>query len=282
MKTLINPSDQLSLLFEEPAKLLYMPEPEAQLKTCDVIPFQTPEPDPVRGEEISKQIIELFDGLRYKHAIWDVFSDFCALSALSISNSVDKRKSQWEPREQEYLRVVGKYERKEVDLFPKIFGLLADALEYYGPKDVLGDIFQQLEITNKNTGQFFTPQHISDLMGELQFTPDLGEVISKQGYVTLHEPAVGGGSLVFGFCKAMAKAGFNYQRQLHVTAIDLDLRCAQMAYIQMTLLGIPGVVYHGNTLSLEMYSSWCTPLHILHGWFWRGAGRLVQSAESAV
>lgn len=33
-----------------------------------------------------------------------------------------------------------------------------------------------------------------------------------------------------------------------------------------SLLGIPAVVVHGNTLTQEEYSRWYTPFHILHGW----------------
>jgi hypothetical protein len=42
-----------------------------------------------------------------------------------------------------------------------------------------------------------------------------------------------------------------------------------MAYAQLTLMHIPAVVVHGNTLSLEESDHWYTPAHILGGWNWK-------------
>ena len=50
----------------------------------------------------------------------------------------------------------------------------------------------------------------------------------------------------------------NYQEHLHVTAIDVDPKCVHMAYIQFTLLHIPVVIVHGNTLAMQKYKHWFT------------------------
>jgi hypothetical protein len=42
-----------------------------------------------------------------------------------------------------------------------------------------------------------------------------------------------------------------------------------MCYLQLSLLGIPAVVYNGNTLSMEMYSEWRTPMYIIGGWWYK-------------
>jgi hypothetical protein len=39
-----------------------------------------------------------------------------------------------------------------------------------------------------------------------------------------------------------------------------------MAYVQLSLLHIPAVVYHGNSLSVETWSTWRTPAHVLGFW----------------
>jgi len=39
-----------------------------------------------------------------------------------------------------------------------------------------------------------------------------------------------------------------------------------MAYVQLSLLGIPAVVVHGNALSLDVWGVWYTPAHVLVGW----------------
>ena len=37
------------------------------------------------------------------------------------------------------------------------------------------------------------------------------------------------------------------------------LKLRLMAYIQLSLYGIPAVVIHGNTLTMETWSHWYTP-----------------------
>lgn len=61
----------------------------------------------------------------------------------------------------------------------------------------------------------------------------------------------------------------NYQQHMHVVAQDLDEKAVHMAYVQLSLMHIPAVVIHGNTLSLEERARWYTPAHILGGWGWR-------------
>lgn len=39
-----------------------------------------------------------------------------------------------------------------------------------------------------------------------------------------------------------------------------------MAYVQLSLLHIPAVVYHGNSLTVETWSTWRTPAHVLGFW----------------
>ena len=63
----------------------------------------------------------------------------------------------------------------------------------------------------------------------------------------------------------LMSAGINYQRALHVTATDVDLKCVHMGYVQFALLGIPAVVLHGNSISLgRMESLEYAPAH--PGW----------------
>ena len=52
-----------------------------------------------------------------------------------------------------------------------------------------------------------------------------------------------------------------------------------MCYLQLALYGIPAVVVHGNSLTLEEWSRWYTPVYILEGWGWRSRRAVEQSAE---
>jgi hypothetical protein len=80
---------------------------------------------------------------------------------------------------------------------------------------------------------------------------------------------------------AMQERGLNYQRDVHVTAIDLDSTAAMMAYVQLSLMHVPAVVVHGNTLTLEQYSQWFTPAHIMDNWSSRlSRSRAERAAEA--
>lgn len=200
---------------------------------------------------------------RYRSA--EVFRDFCELSALSVSNAVDR--AQVEAREARYLKIVSRYERAEVERFPQLLGELVLALEN-GFDDCLGRIFMALEFGDAWRGQFFTPYEISSMMARMTMY-DAGALIEQQGFITLCEPAVGAGGMVVACAEVLRDLGINYQQALHVTAIDVDETAAHMAYIQFTLLHIPAIVIHGNALSGETWSHWVTPAHVLGRWDYR-------------
>ncbi len=142
----------------------------------------------------SKELVKLIERVSYRHASWQVFSDFIEMAAISLSNLVD-----WihkEKREARYLEIIRGYEKKEQEIFPKMFARLIEALEYEsttnGPSDVLGEVFHNLELHNKWKGQFFKPQNICDMMG-LMVCGDKGQAEEKD-FITLNEPACGSGA----------------------------------------------------------------------------------------
>ncbi len=234
-------------------------------------------------KDAKKDLINFIHQLSNRHSTWEVFSDFCEMSALSVSNSVDWR--QWKEREKRYLEIIARYEKKEQAIFPAMFASLVQALDdeltTNGPGDVLGRVYHELELHNKHKGQFFTPNNICDMMGELTLSEqDFQDPINENGYITLSEPACGSGAMVLGFCKAMEKRGFNYCDQLVVTAVDVDLKCVHMAYLQFSLYGIPAVVIHGNTLSVQEWSRWYTPVYVLNGWIRKQACGMTEKANA--
>ncbi|HZR37573.1 MAG TPA: N-6 DNA methylase [Nevskia sp.] len=230
---------------------------------------------PVERPNLAKRL----RAFAYRFTLWEVWSDFIALSALSLVNGVDRRPAQWRAREDEYLQITRKYAPEELQLFTQAFADLVLLLEEE-PRDVLGATFMDLDLGNKWSGQFFTPMHVCDLMAGITLT-DLPDVIARQGFITVCEPAVGGGAMVIALYRQMCKQGFNPQRQVHVTATDVDIRAVHMAYIQFSLLHIPAIVVHGNSLSLEQHSVWPTPAHVLDFWGPKLARR-AQASNSAV
>lgn len=214
------------------------------------------------------EIIKAIRNLRGYHSTWEVFQDFLAISSISISNCVD-----WGPqkeREKEYLQIINKYPPEEQSKLAEIFAVLVAELEHAsqtdGPYDVLGEVFHGLELHNKYHGQFFTPFHICEMMGRMTVGDETDKVIQEQGYISLCEPCVGAGGMVLGFANAMQKNNLNYQTELCVTACDIDIKCVHMAYLQLSLFGIPATIIHGNSLSMEQWSVWHTPAYMLGLW----------------
>ena len=133
--------------------------------------------------------------------------------------------------------------------------------------DILGHTFMQMELGNQAKGQIFTPYPVCQMSARMVFDENQTEkIISDRGFITLNEPASGGGAMIIAFAEAMKEADINYQQHLHVTAIDIDIKAVCMTYIQLTLLHIPAIIIHGNALSLDEWSHWYTPAHILGGW----------------
>jgi len=190
--------------------------------------------------------------------------DFVEMAATAYSNVVDRHHAP--EREARYMDIVKRYTKAEVDRFCFALASLVACYERVGFDDVLGRIYMELELGNKWAGQFFTPYQVSRAMARMTLAQDLPDKIAQHGFVTANDPATGGGAMVIALAEEMQLQGFNYQTQLHVTAQDIDIKAVHMAYIQFTLLHIPAVIIHGNTLLVETREVWYTPAHILGGW----------------
>lgn len=196
--------------------------------------------------------------------LWEVFADFVALCALAISNSADLR--QFREREAEYMHRIKPYSPADLSKFAEGLALvrLALANEY---SDFLGSLYMFLELGNSWRGQIFTPYSVCKVMASLTMpVGELRETIDRAGHVTVLDPAVGGGAMLIATAEHFAEAGFEVSRTMHATAVDVDLVAVHMCYVQLSLLGVPATVVHGNSLTLEQHSVWYTPAHVFCGW----------------
>lgn len=218
--------------------------------------------------EHRKALIKLLREASGRHNLWDVFNDFVTMAALAVANAVDLR--QRDEREAEYMRMVTRYEPRELALFPQMLAITTEALEAE-PRDFLGEVFGELELGNAARGQFFTPSELCRAMASITVGPaeELQRLVDQRGYIRVHEPACGAGAMLIAFAEEFAARGFSRSRQMHVVAIDVDRRAALMCYLQLSLLGIPAEIIVGNALTLECREQWFTPVHILEGWSWR-------------
>jgi hypothetical protein len=203
--------------------------------------------------------------LSHSRHLWDIWRDWTEMMALAIANVVDLR--QYQKREARYLAIAGRYDREDLTHFARAYALLVEAMEFSdGDQDLLGELFMELDLGNHFQGQFFTPIQVCKMMGLMTFGDDVKQHIAARGYFTANDPRIGGGAMIIGLASAMREQGFNPQKQLHVTGVDCDERSVHMAYVQLSLLYIPAVIVHGNSLTLDEHEHWYTPAHILDGW----------------
>ena len=200
--------------------------------------------------------MKCLQSIEYGRNNYDVFQDFLNLASLSFHNVIAKDKKV----EKEYLDIIGRYKNKKQ--FAELLVITTLALEEK-PHDFLGDIFMSAGFGNVRGGQFFTPYHLSKMMSDITIGDNFKEQIEKDGYVTLSEPCCGAGGMIIAASEVMKEKGFNPQTQMRFTGIDIDLKCCQMAYIQTSLLGLRGQIYHGNTISMEMWKKFITPMSII-------------------
>jgi len=214
-----------------------------------------------------KEFLATFRRLSSRQQPWRVWSDFVEMAACAISNSVDR--SNYEPREKRYLEIARGYEQSELEQFPKLLACTVQALDQNPEQDFLGDLFQELELSNHWKGQFFTPYNLCKAMAEIS-ADGLQDRIKEKGFVTVNDPACGAGALLIAFANVTRSRGVNFQRHVLFVAQDIDPTAAYMCYIQLSLLSCPGYVIVGDTLSRPGLHPendvWYTPMWFVGGW----------------
>lgn len=207
--------------------------------------------------DYKKEFMNCLQSIEYGRNNYDIFQDFLALATLSFHNVIAKD----EKVEKEYLKIISKYKNNKK--FPELLAITTSALDEK-MQDFLGDIFMSAGFGNVRGGQFFTPYHLSKMIAECTFNDDvMKQQIEEKGFFTLSEPCCGAGGMIIALSDIMLQKGFNPQTQMRFTGIDIDLKCCQMAYIQTSLLGLRGQIYHGNTISMEMWKRFITPMSII-------------------
>lgn len=192
-----------------------------------------------------KAFISLFNQTARYHHRHQVFEDFVSCSVIALQNAL----SFCEKREQKYLRIVARYEKKDVVRMAELLAHVVNGLDD-SPGDFLGQVFMQLELGDKYRGQFFTPWDVGIMMARMQLG-NVADNFADKPFITLAEPACGAGCMALAFAAVLRDAGYSPHRYLWVSATDIDPLAAGMAYIQLTLCGVPGEVVIGNSLCDE-------------------------------
>jgi len=238
-------------------------------------------------EPAEKEFAKTFDSLCEARSRWNIWNDFVHLSAYTLSNAIDPIHR--EKREKDYMTMCSGYSEKEMLAFSELFGIVTTALEDDPNQDFLGRMYMMLDLGNKNTGQFFTPYNVSKMCAVLSSGVDeLTEEIEKCHYTTAHDCCIGGGAMLIGLANALREQDINYQRKVMFIAQDIDHTCCCMAYIQLSLLGCPGYVVCGNSLTEPLTGdplfapmdreTFITPMYLAFDWEFRRRYHLMMKA----
>lgn len=208
--------------------------------------------------DFKREIVKEILALSGSRAPYNIFYDWVECMALAIANSTTYRHDEiWQRRENQYLNIINSYDDKG-ESFIKMYGFLTLAFEDY-MGDILGEIYMESGCNNKNTGQFFTPYHVSKTMAELSITKkDLTKPIN------LYEPSCGAGSAIIATAEVLKEKDINYQKSMNVVAQDLDWKAVYMTYIQLSMLGIKATVVQGDTLAEPFTGSGYPPERVFY------------------
>jgi len=170
--------------------------------------------------------------LARRHGVHSIFSDFLTLLMCAFSLG---------QREEEYLKTIRKYEKPEAYKISEALAALIVEMtgDGTGMVDVLGDYFERFLSYGRN-GQFFTPQHLCDMMARLMnpITP-LERIL---------DPACGSGRMLMAMAKLNRFATF--------FGADNDRNCAMMCAINMCLNSMYGEVAWMNSITNQFYAAW--------------------------
>jgi hypothetical protein len=177
-----------------------------------------------------KKFAVAFNRIAHSKSEETVFTDYLDMVICALSGG---------KYEDEYLSIVKRYRREEIDMFCELMAEMLIVMDNHGAGlvDCLGE-FYQTNLSRGKHGQFFTPQHVSDFMAEITMDKSVTDK-------TIHDPACGSGRMLLAAAKV--------SRDNYFTGADIDSRCAKMCVINLCLNGLRGEVAHMNSLSGEIW-----------------------------
>lgn len=230
---------------------------------------RVPDNEPkIKYEKIStiNDIIKLLDTGSYKVGRHELLSDVFQCGAIAIANKFDRRQAK--KREETYLSIIKKYDKDTQQLITEIFAeisvLLLSQIDM-GFDDYLGELYMLSETSNSKVGQFFTPYSVSKACAEACIDEKtVNEYIEKDKILTINEPACGAGGMIIAAIDILYnRYRLNYSRNVFVECSDVDQRCVHMTYLQLSLIGVPAIVYQRDTLTMKTWQKWETPAYIM-------------------
>lgn len=238
-----------------------------------------------RLQDREKEFLKLFDQLTYSRSAWQAWEDLMTVMACSISNAADRTPDKFQRREEWYAQAIERLGGVEIPA--RMLGIITMALEENPDQDFLGTLYMCLNLGSHWHGQFFTPYNVCQMMAEMNFGDGIQAEIERKGYISICDPCVGAGAMLIAAANAMKKAKANYQTNAVFVGQDIDRVVAMMAYIQISLIGCPGYIIIGNSITNppagevlfpqegEGQEIWITPLFMHKVWEMRRAKELL-------
>lgn len=231
-------------------------------------------------KERHQAILKKLNSLSGRYSRYQIWCDFVTWAALSISNAIDKLNAP--QREEQAGNIVQKYTEAEKKVLSDMFAEFVLAMEEDPDQDFLGELFMMCEFGNDAGGQFFTPYDVCRAMAAINMDTKIKDQIKEKGFVSCNDCACGAGALLVAFANECRRAGINFQTSVLFVAQDIDYLAACMCYLQMSILGLPGYVYVGNTLTdpcvsadgrgllpINPQNCFFTPMFFSDVWTWR-------------
>jgi type I restriction-modification system DNA methylase subunit len=200
--------------------------------------------------EYHREFIKILESIKPGKHLYETFSDWLVIASASLY-SWKKDKAV----EEEYAEAAKAYTPKELDKHGELLLVTVDALEdmikSFPGCDFLGEVFTAANLGSERNGQFFTPYIVSYMMAKMMY----GNGTRAHGRVEMIEdPCCGaGGMLVAGAMAIQELDVRDYQKDYLYVGQDIDSRCARMAFIQTSLMGLPAVITHGDSLTNKIY-----------------------------
>jgi hypothetical protein len=146
-----------------------------------------------------------------------------------------------------YMKIMGTYGPRQpgtehpADHFAHAMGEWMLAMQQH-PADYLGLMYEQESAVNTYSGQFFTPESLTELMAQLTMPDELPDT------AMVSDPACGSGRMLI--------AGIRRNRYATFVGTDVDLTCVRMTALNCLVRNANTYVIHGNSLSLETWGGY--------------------------
>lgn len=226
---------------------------------------------------------------RHQYPVW---ADLWEMWALTIMNPLTKQlysgseklEKVWQDRENRYLQIIKRYKKSEIETITEMFAAMVQEFERNPWQDFAGQMYMELQISNKNTGQFFTPYSVCGLAAQITGDHEsLKQSVKDKGWYCIYDCACGGGAMLIAGCEQANNEFHRLDWRNHVmcNANDIDIVCCCMCYVQLSLIGVAGIVTQSDALKqacVDWYKEpekvWFTPMYFSEVWsqrrFWHG------------